>query len=398
MFQQLAWRVLLVGGLAVIAVPTAKLFGGFIPDGISEKIGAEAVDALLTIIASSMLAVTTFSLSVMVSVYRSVASQWTPRAHRIQLKDTRTQTVLATFVGAYIYALLSIILLHTPFFTEGEIVVLFAMTIVVIVMIVATILRWVLHLQTFGSLEQTANTIRDDTVRALHECLSNPALSANPLTPDVIIPADAVTVRASRSGYIVRILVHALQNAATDCHGYIWLTVKPGDYVNEGEVIAHISGDSDAMEQAIKRHIDIGLHRDIPQDPEIGMVMLSEIGVKAMSPGVNDPGTAIWMMDRIMSVVYETPKQETPTCDRVWMPVFELHRAFYTSVDLLARYSAGAVEVQQAMFKRLDGVAHCDNPALAATARELGARLYARGQQSLPTDVDKQDIYKPDWI
>ncbi|BBE64520.1 hypothetical protein TRKP064_p0021 (plasmid) [Klebsiella pneumoniae] len=68
-----------------------------IPESVSVKVGAEAVDNILNILASSMLAVTTFSLSIMVTAYGSATTNVTPRATRLVVEDVTTQNVLATF-------------------------------------------------------------------------------------------------------------------------------------------------------------------------------------------------------------------------------------------------------------------------------------------------------------
>lgn len=74
-----------------------------IPESVSVKVGAEAVDNILNILASSMLAVTTFSLSIMVTAYGSATTNVTPRATRLVVEDVTTQNVLATFIGSFIF-------------------------------------------------------------------------------------------------------------------------------------------------------------------------------------------------------------------------------------------------------------------------------------------------------
>src|SRR5690554_2145526 len=76
-------RATLIGGLGVLAAILAAVVERYIPWDMPASISADAVDSLLTIIASSMLAVTTFSLSVMVSAYGSATSNVTPRATKL---------------------------------------------------------------------------------------------------------------------------------------------------------------------------------------------------------------------------------------------------------------------------------------------------------------------------
>ena len=83
-----------------------------------------------------MLAVTTFSLSTMVSAYSAATSNVTPRATKLIMEDTTTQTVLSTFVGSFLFSLVGIIALSTGALRRPGRVVLFAVTILVIVAIV----------------------------------------------------------------------------------------------------------------------------------------------------------------------------------------------------------------------------------------------------------------------
>lgn len=82
--------------VAIITALLSILFRSMIPESVSVKVGAEAVDNILNILASSMLAVTTFSLSIMVTAYGSATTNVTPRATRLVVEDVTTQNVLAT--------------------------------------------------------------------------------------------------------------------------------------------------------------------------------------------------------------------------------------------------------------------------------------------------------------
>jgi hypothetical protein len=149
-------RVILFAVLNMAALAVAALIGPLIPDDMGDLIGAEAVDTILQVIATSMLAVVTFSLTIMVTAFSRAEGQWTPRSHILLREDTRTHSVLATFLGAYLYALIAIILRAADVFGENEMVVLFFTTLLVVAAIVISIIRWILHLEGYGSLTVTA--------------------------------------------------------------------------------------------------------------------------------------------------------------------------------------------------------------------------------------------------
>ena len=121
--RQLIYRAIIIGALSVVAALIALVVDGFVPSSVAIKMGSGAVDDLLSIIASSMLAVTTFSLSTVVAAYGSATSTATPRATNLLLDDTVSQNMLSTFIGAFIYSIVGIVLLKAGVYgTAGRLV------------------------------------------------------------------------------------------------------------------------------------------------------------------------------------------------------------------------------------------------------------------------------------
>ncbi len=389
-------RVLLISVLCLLAVLIAKVLGDFIPDGFAEIVGAESVTELLTIIANAMLAVTTFSLSVMVTIHRAVAGQWTPRAHQMLLRDTPTQTVLATFIGAYIYALASLILLSTPFFGEAEIVVLFGVTLAVIALIVAMIVRWIMHLQTWGSLEQTATAIETAAETAFRELADRPCQGANPLTPDTVIPAGAVDLLARDTGYVQAVLFEKVSADAEEEGAQVYFLAPIGRFVHRGDVIGHMAGGSDGLARKIGTWITIGPSRTPDQDPRFCLIMLSEVGSKALSAGINDPGTAIDVIGRIARLIEghspEVDRDHTPDYSNLWAPVLDPVDLVQEPLAPLARDGAAQVEVQIVLQKRLAGLARHAPPAIADASRVLAKDALAQANAAIPGEGDRKRL------
>ena len=143
-------RVVAFASLAAASVILARVAGAYIPDAWTGLVGTEAVDQLLEIMASSMLAVTTFSLSVAVSAFTAAAQSATPRAANLLQQDPTTQNVLSTFLGAFIFSLVALLALKGGFYSETGVVVLFATTALVMLLVILAFLRWIAHLMTFG--------------------------------------------------------------------------------------------------------------------------------------------------------------------------------------------------------------------------------------------------------
>lgn len=93
----------------VLLAVVSSLLGRLLPDSLTLDLGQNAVGSILQILASSMLAVTTFSLTAMVSAYSSAASLGTPRSTQLLVRDRTSHNALSTFVGTFAFSVVGII-------------------------------------------------------------------------------------------------------------------------------------------------------------------------------------------------------------------------------------------------------------------------------------------------
>ncbi|PYE86088.1 DUF2254 domain-containing protein [Pseudoroseicyclus aestuarii] len=386
-------RVAAISVMGVLGVALAKLLGPLIPEGMAEAIGADALNRLLDIISTSMLSVTTFSLSVMIAVYQWSSSQWTPRAHRMLLADTTMQTVLATFVGAWIYSLSAIIILSTPFYGEREIVMLYLTTLLVMVLIVVMILRWILKLQSLGSLIDTTARVEREATQAFEMRMKQPCLGGNALRE---VPEGLRPIRSGKTGYIQAIYQESLQEHCEEADLRLWVVAPVGRFVHREEIIAHASGGDEAFDEKVLASIHMGALRTVEQDPRFGLVMLAEIGSKALSPGMNDTGTALDVIGRIGRIIESWRDEiEVPgevANDRLWIPPLDPLDLLIDGFAMIARDGQGQAEVQIALQKRLSALARHPDPGIAAAAREMAREAWARAQEGIGFSPDLERV------
>ena len=94
--------------LAVVSVGLARVLSPYLGEDLAIRAGADAVEQLLGVLTSSMLAVTTFSLSIAVSAFAVAASTATPRAAVLLQEDRTTQNVPRLFLGMDVELLLRV--------------------------------------------------------------------------------------------------------------------------------------------------------------------------------------------------------------------------------------------------------------------------------------------------
>ncbi|MEY8800081.1 DUF2254 domain-containing protein [Leisingera sp. XS_AS12] len=374
--RQLWFRVVVISLVSLLALLLAPLAKPLLPGSVSEDFGREAVLPVLTILASGMLAVTTFSLNVMVSAYRTAASMATPRVYRLLLEDTVTHRVLATFVSGFIYSLTAVILFRARYFTPEGALVVFGLTVIVVVLIVGAILRWIDHLSSLGSMDHTLRLIERRTRDSLRDRLDKPCLGGR-CAEDAERPEDAVEIPAAKSGFVRFIGLARLNELAKDAGVEITLTRAAGDYILRGQPVAWATGGDNEFCKAASAAIDIGDVRSFDQDPSFGLLLLAETAQRALSPGVNDPGTAVEVMGRLERLLWENmPADETsdtrkPTYPHVSVPPVTAGHLLHCAFPPIARCGSDSPSVMRWMEKSLDALASHPNPAMAKAARKM---------------------------
>ncbi|MDF3803627.1 DUF2254 family protein, partial [Enterobacter hormaechei] len=240
-FKKLWFRA---GLFAIVAIMTALLsilFKSMIPESVSVKVGAEAVDNILNILASSMLAVTTFSLSIMVTAYGSATTNVTPRATRLVVEDVTTQNVLATFIGSFLFSLVGIIALNMGAYGERGRVILFVVTLVVIALILITLLRWIQHLTSLGRVGETTAKVEQAAIETFVERAKSPYLGGYPWLENNEQPNGTVAVYPEIIGYVEYIDMLKLSRLLTEDPRHVYLVAQPGSFIHPSMPVLYLS-------------------------------------------------------------------------------------------------------------------------------------------------------------
>ncbi len=397
-------RVVLMGLLSLVALGITQIIESFVPDSLASRMTGASADRLLNIIASAMLSVTIFSMTVMVSVYRSSASQWTPRVHQLIMQDPTTQKTLAAFIGAWVYALIAIILRETNVFGDEHALVIFWLTVLVLAYVVWSLVRWVLHLQTFGSLLHTTRQVEDITKERFQERLKTPCLGANPLCGDV--PDGAWSIESDHSGYIQHIYPEGLNAVAERYEVRFYLPQPIGYYVFLHEPLLWVEGDvaEDDREEFLslaRGHLNVNDLRDYDQDPRFGLVVMGEIASKALSPGINDPGTAIDIITRVGRILssYSSEavddneaREDGPELDRLWVPPLMPADLLDDGFGTLTRDGAQLYEVQFRLQATLAGLMRHPDKGLRAAAFDYAETALRRAIEAMDFAPDRERL------
>lgn len=389
------FRVSLYGLMAVLTVAVASIAGQFVPKGIADRIGDGTAQSILSIIASSMLAVATFSLGAMVQAYATAASSATPRATQILIDDAFTQNVISTFLGAFVFSILGILALSLDFYSRGGEFVLVIASSIVILLVITGLFGWLDHLANLVRLGEVAKKILGRAEEAIRTRAAAPRLGGiepgargNPQFP----------VHPEETGYIRHIDPYRLQKLAEEAEGSVRIEAMPGHLVDPALPLLQISWAADEKAQArLRTAFTIGPERSFDQDPRFCIQVLTEIASRALSPGVNDPGTAIVIiaMQQRLLALWDTARGEpdTPACDRVMAPALSTIDLFEDAFAPLLRDAAPNREVGIRLQKALHRLAALGSEDFTDAAHRLSDRALDHSDAALPIGSDRAHLH-----
>jgi uncharacterized membrane protein len=357
----------------------------------------DSIETLLSIISASMLVIAVFAVASMVSAYASASSTATPRSFSLVISDDVSQNALSTFIGAFIFSIVALIALKNGYYDKASRFVLFALTLMILAMVIITFVRWVDRIARLGRLGGTIDKVEAATAAALQRRRCAPTLLG--------VPAGqrhngGQAIYGGTIGYVQRVDVTALQTFAEKSRVRITVAALPGTFSAPGRALAYVAADSGDLSyidtSQIGKAFLIGGDRQFDEDPRFGLVVLSEIASRALSPAVNDPGTAIAIIGTFVRLfaLWSEPIEEgdtrTSECDRVEVPKISLWDMFDDAFTAIARDGAGTIEVAGRLQKAFESLASIGDGAMRDAARHHARLALARAENmlSLPEDLE----------
>lgn len=199
--------------------------------------------------------------------------------------------------------------------------------------------------------------------------------------------------------------VDTIQKRANESQLKVLVAALPGTFGTPSRPIAWVIADapqgaSDEDLKAIADAFVIGDSRVFDQDPRFGLIVLSEIASHALSPAVNDPGTAIAVVHtslRLLIIWHQCVEAEGTgprevTYDRVAVPELALTDVFEDAFAAIARDGAGTIEVVVRLLKALEALAMMNDPSFKQAAIAQAKVTLARAKQALTLPADLETV------
>ena len=408
-------------GLAVLLALVAAWIPQLLPAQLElPVVSPDTLNNLLTVIASSMLAVATFSLSIMVSAFASASNGVTPRATELVMGDESTRTAIANFLSAFIFSVVAQTALGMKYYGDNGRFILFVGTLGVLAWLMLTLLRWVRTLSSLGRLGNTLQRVEEAAQRSLTHFWKAPLLGAH-AAPAALQPQPHwQAVRASDLLSVRRIDMEQLHAVAEALECQLHVCVRPGMMVAPGDVLAWVVP-SQATESptpsatldtehlaAIEDAFQLDTSRTFDQDPRFAVIVLREAAQRALSSSVNDPGTAIACLHSLARALLHSQRdaaaemqQAQPASStasavrypRLTLPALDPAELVADGLDPIVRDGAGSFEMMVRLQKML-ALLHRESrdPALREALARNAAYACERATAALPDARDQAQV------
>lgn len=390
--------------LSILVVFLAKVADGTSLAEHIPEMKPESVETLLSIMASSMMVIATFSAGTMVNAYASASQTSTPRSLSLIISDDVSQNALSVFIGAFIYSAVALTAMTQAFFNEAGLFILFCLTCLVFAIVILTFIRWVDSVARLGRVGSTVLKVEKATQRAIEKRIKTPCLGAIPQTN--IKEQGSHPIFSQRVGYIQLIDIARIHKWAIENDAFVNVNLLPGEFVTPDKVLAYVNkkDELDDIEQAYT----ISEERSFEADPRFGFVVLAEIASRALSPAVNDHGTAIsiigsvtrllllWKTSPSAPMEKNVQKSEEYQYDRVSVPELSIHDLFDDAYTSISRDGAANIEVAIHIQKSLGAIINCfdKDSEFKASARSFAKQSFHRSEQTLAFSDDIERLRK----
>ncbi|MEV4703112.1 DUF2254 domain-containing protein [Actinoplanes sp. NPDC049316] len=365
--------------------------------------GPDAGRGVLAAVAGSLITVTSLTFSLTVVTLQLASSQHSPRVLRTFSQDRVVHVTLAALLGTFVYALTVMRTVRTdfdgqePFVPQLSVTVAYLFTLASVIALVV----FLAHLARKIRVESMLRDVHAETNRTLRREL----VAAD--APSAIVEADpadaAVTVCAGSSGFLIAVDEEALFAAVVEADAVVRLHRRPGDSLVAGTPIAVAwpAGDRplddavvERLRARVQRGVQTGFERTATQDVAYGLRQIVDIALRALSPGVNDPTTAVHAIGHaaaLLCCAADRPSGPRVLRDEAGRPRVLLDRPDLSSLLRLAvaqpsRYGAQEPEVTARLLMLLREVAWSsrDPRHHRAVLDHLALVLHHLGGQDLP--------------
>jgi len=378
---------------------TTSELGAWIPETLfPSRLDPGVAQVILSSIATSIMTVVSIVFAILLMTLTLASTQFSPRILISFVRDRTTQWTLGVFLGTFSYcmaALPAARALPHPFVPVATTTGAMLLAIVC----VGWLIYFINHISRSISVNHIVDRIARETELVIDEFMPYPR-GPFPL-PDrgeVSAAKDGAAILSRQSGYIRYVDINRLLALAKDYHISLHLERRVGHFVPAGTPLARVSHAErvpDDRAAHLLAAFDIGPTRTMQQDVEFGIIQIIDIALRAISPAVNDPSTAISCVDQLSRVLIRWIGRVPPPSHyyappyvlRLVVPWMSFDGLLDTAFEQIRHYAVTDVAVSLRLMRALSDIAKAAGHAdLRARLLERARRVAAGCAGQLPED------------
>jgi uncharacterized membrane protein len=359
---------------------------------------AQVAQVILSVIATSIMTVVSIVFAILLMTLTLASMQFSPRILISFVRDRSTQWTLGIFLGTFSYCVAALPAARSvpqPFAPVATV----AGAMLLALICVGWLLFFIHHISQSISVNHIVDRIAHETELVIDELMPHARAGHYRPAPAVLAPDEPeFPILNQVSGYIRFIDTGLLMQFARTHHVRVRVTRQVGHFVPAGVPLLMVSRRSgmDANRAAeLTGAFDIGPMRTLQQDVEFGVIQIVDIALRAISPAVNDPSTAISCIDQLTRILIrwlsrfppESLLSNPPHVVRVVLPWIDLDGLLNTAIEQIRAYGASDAAVSLRLLRLLHDVAlTIENDALRLRIVERGKRVLEGCRARLPPD------------
>ena len=362
--------------MVVAGISLAELFigldrKGVLPSGFASDWlyggGETGARTLLGAVAGSTIAVAGTLFSITIAALTLASNQMGPRLLRNFTRDRGNQATLGAFLGTFAYSLMALRTVRGD--SEGAFIPHLATTgaIVLALACVAMLIFFVHHVATRINSETVIELVYQD----LHARLMTQTTQEEPSASLAELPAfDGSEITDERCGFIQQLDESSIADWAAAHGACVRLSVRAGHFVFPGAPIGTVTPAHEDADQVVRSALAIGSSPTSSSDVEFAVTQLADIATRALSPGINDPTTAIRVVDHLGAALCVLASRHLPSGVVRRDGRIVLQRSTTTYAGLtdvmfhsIRQYATNSPAVLIRMIEVLTKVAQCEHRA-----------------------------------
>ncbi|MDO4711854.1 MAG: DUF2254 family protein [Peptostreptococcaceae bacterium] len=369
----------------------------YLPDIITMDISLSR--SILTTLAGSLLTITTFTFSTILVILNMYASSFTPRVVENFVNRKITMKVLGIYIGGFFYCITTLLVMQ-DFFEYQHLI---SGTVAIVYSIIC-IIYFVRFVQAVISNFQGVNLVYSISEEA-KKVIANEVEERTTSPEDKVQEYGNILLKSSDSGYLGMMDAERMLDLLKDKKGVIDVKVKIGEYVSEETVLARIHLPNERLEEEDLERFNACF---ILQDKKIStsnyrynLTKLLEIALRALSPGINDPNTAIHCINKIGVLLLPLAKTDLYHIQRAALEGAEVFYSSYSfGEDLehlyvpLIEYGKTDLSVIKGIIKSFYILYESSTAKNKALICELVEHIEQKISPLLVTDLEKKIFYQ----